>query len=363
MTDRCIRCSRPTAQCVCEHLQPVSTRTSITILQHPGERHHAFNTARLAREVLADCRVVLAWADRDGRLHVPLDLPPKTALLFPTANATAIDPLDPPEHLVVLDGTWSHVKRLIADNPWCADLPAVSLTPAEPSTYRIREEPALHCVSTIEAIALALREIEPETEGLDRVLAGFTAMVDGHLAQNQMAQTRRRQRSRPTLPERLRDRAGAIAVYAEALGLRDGSRPRLLQWTAVRLDDGVCFDGVVRPEEGVSDEVLDALGLDLAGAEPLDALRARWRAFLAESGDEALGFSWSGQTRRVAEASGLGLRVHSLKSIAGQQGIHGHLMPLMRAQGWTSQDCPVRGRASERLGNAVAVAHGLAAST
>jgi DTW domain-containing protein YfiP len=57
-------------------------------------------------------------------------------------------------------------------------LPHVSLTPSEPSRYRLRREPKQSYVATIEAVACALRLLEPETAGLDGLLRTFTAMID-----------------------------------------------------------------------------------------------------------------------------------------------------------------------------------------
>lgn len=356
---RCPYCSRPGDLCVCAHLDPVHTRTGITILQHPGERNHAFNTARLAKRVIADCSLHIAWPDAHGRMQVDVELPEGTALLYPSPDAVLLSPEHAPKHLVVLDGTWSQVRRLLADNPWCAALPTVSLQPAAPSRYRIREEPAAHCLSTIEAIALSLEAIEPDTLGRERILAGFDAMVDGHLAQARAPHGRYRSRSRPSLLEQLAAGEGVV-VYAEAVGLREAGAPRMLQWTALRLDTGACFDAVVQPSEEVPAAVLSQMGLDLSGAESLQSVRERWQAFIGPR--PLLGFAWSGQTRRIAEAAGLGLKVHSLKALAGQQG-HSEkgLSRLLAQQNWGSTPRLVRGRASQRLGNAMAVAQGLVA--
>jgi DTW domain-containing protein YfiP len=166
---------------VCDRVDVVDNTVGITILQHPGERRHAFNSARLAAAVLRNASLHVLWLDRARRLRFTRPLPAHTALLYPRDDATDLadlDPVDHPRHLVVLDGTWSQARRLYRDNPQLADLPHVQLTPARPSRYRIRAEPAPHCLSTIEAIALALSVLEPGTPGLGRMLDGFLAMVD-----------------------------------------------------------------------------------------------------------------------------------------------------------------------------------------
>jgi len=78
----------------------------------------------------------------------------------------------------VLDGTWSQARGLYRENPWLSELPHYSLSPAEPTRYRIRKAPRRSYVSTIEAIVQALTLLEPETEGIDRLIEVFDEMID-----------------------------------------------------------------------------------------------------------------------------------------------------------------------------------------
>lgn len=177
----CYQCFKPRVTCICASIERVANRTGIIILQHPRERFHAIGTARIARLGLARVRVewCVPWAD--GRAW----LPPHTALLYPTAGARdlAVLPADErPRHLVVLDGTWFHAKKIYDAHRWLHDLPHVSLTPSEPSRYRLRSEPKAQYVATVEAIVYALRIIEPQTRGLDGLLRSFSAMIERQAA-------------------------------------------------------------------------------------------------------------------------------------------------------------------------------------
>lgn len=176
----CWRCDKPAVTCVCGVIPSVTTRTGITILQHPRERRHPVGTARIARLGLPRARVEVAWFGRDRRVTVDPCVPPGTAVLYPHPGARDLATLAPgerPRHLLVLDGTWRHAYVLRRENPWIQALPHVALTPPAPSRYRIRKEPRRECVSTIEAIVLALRALEPDTPGLDGLLRAFDAMV------------------------------------------------------------------------------------------------------------------------------------------------------------------------------------------
>ena len=71
------------------------------------------------------------------------------------------------EGIVVLDGTWSQAKALWWRNPWMLKCRRVVLGPRQPSRYgRLRREPRRDGLSTIEATAMLLGQLEhrPEIE-------------------------------------------------------------------------------------------------------------------------------------------------------------------------------------------------------
>lgn len=173
----CYRCHKAQLTCVCASVPRVANQTLVWIVQHPRERFHSLGTARFARLGLE--RVVVdAW--HKGRTGPPPRAPEQPALLYPGADAQPLGRVgdEAPGALVVLDGTWAHAKRMHRDDPWLRSLPCYSLESPEPSGYRIRKEPALECVSTIESIVAALTALEPQTPGLGGLLAAFSTMID-----------------------------------------------------------------------------------------------------------------------------------------------------------------------------------------
>jgi DTW domain-containing protein YfiP len=175
----------------------VANRTRITIVQHPRERFHPIGTARIARLGLANASLLVPRAVAPRSLRLPLDLAPGSALLFPGPGArdlAELGALERPSGLVVLDGTWSHARALLRENPALRSLPQVSLQPRAPSRYRIRKQPRSHFISTIEAIVEALRLLEPETQGLDGLLRAFDWMIDEQLVYAHRSPRRRLRR-------------------------------------------------------------------------------------------------------------------------------------------------------------------------
>lgn len=174
---QCYRCFKAAATCVCASIERVANQTGILVLQHPRERLHAIGTVRFARLGLSNVRVRTCVPGTDASMP----LPPRTALLYPAPGAPDLATLprsEHPRHLVILDGTWTHARKMYATQTWLHELPQVCLTPAEPSRYRLRREPRADYVATLEAIVAALRILEPETYGLDALLRSFAAMID-----------------------------------------------------------------------------------------------------------------------------------------------------------------------------------------
>lgn len=180
----CYRCLRPQRCCLCARVRPVDNRTPVVVIQHPREQRHPFGTVRLARLGLRRVEVHVASRNAHGLTRCPPCAPPGAVLLYPDPHATPIDRVLPrPAALVVVDGTWSTAHKLVRDNAWLAALPTVALAPARPGRYRIRQapRPAVQ-LSTLEAIAMALRALEPDNPTLDGLLAAFDDMVEHQLA-------------------------------------------------------------------------------------------------------------------------------------------------------------------------------------
>ena len=184
---------RPDVACVCKLVQPVEHRTPVLVIQHPRERKHPFNTVRLVRLALRSMQLRVAQHDFEERAVCEPEPRAGDALLMPGPHALdleALAPADHPRRLVVIDGTWPQARKLVRDNPWVAALPRVQLRPARPGRYRIRQAPRPECLSTVEAIVSALRILEPDAVGLDRLLEAFYDMIDHQIQLAAEARTR-----------------------------------------------------------------------------------------------------------------------------------------------------------------------------
>jgi tRNA-uridine aminocarboxypropyltransferase len=259
--EMCWRCRRPARVCYCAAVRTITTRTRVVILQHPRESDVPINTARIAELCLSNSslHVGLDFA-LDEELRAALsnaDAPP--VLLYPSEGATdlAVEPPPGPVTLVVIDGTWWQASKLFKLNPFLRDLRRYGLAPTEESRYRIRREPAVHCLSTIEALASALGVLEGRPEGLPELLEPFDAMVEtqlGFIAREHRPRHRRNvpPRQRPLVLPVLSERPEALVVgYGEANAWPYGSpgehRPEIVHFAAVRPATGERFEAYVAP--------------------------------------------------------------------------------------------------------------------
>jgi DTW domain-containing protein YfiP len=98
-------------------------------------------------------------------------------LLFPEGEPTTVRPEPPPTQLVVLDATWSQARRMYRKLNALRGLPILRLPDIPVSAARLRESPGGGRVSTIEAIAGALRLLEGDAVA-EPLEALFAVAVD-----------------------------------------------------------------------------------------------------------------------------------------------------------------------------------------
>ncbi len=273
--------------CLCAVLEPVDNQVRVHILQHPRERRHALNTARLLRLGLSACEVHVLSSQEKSVACKPLALGPRAGLLYPSPGSRDLNDLRPaerPDELVVIDGTWAQANRMHRDNPWLAALPSYRLTPTEGSRYRIREEPRLECLSTVESVVAALRQLEPDLVGLERLDSAFDRMIDDQIAAaaanpstHARGQRPRRRMPKPVPAALLSADACFILAYTEAEPLRPGddSTARApIRISAVASDAGSpVFDAVVQTRHAPSAfeaGVMELKARDFDNARPHD---------------------------------------------------------------------------------------------
>lgn len=220
---------------------------------------------------------------------------PNAAVLFPGPDSRELTTLEkPPSTLVVIDGTWVQARKVLERNEKLLALPRVCFTPERPGNYRIRAEPAAHCVSTIEAVVEALGHLEKAPERFRPMLKAFEHMVDRQVefAEQVGGARHRRKRARqkrPKPPSALQQGGELVAVYAEANAhaLDSGVEgpAELVHLVALRLSSGERFEAIIAPRRQLAPNAprhLELPARTLLEGESVEAALERWRKFVRE---------------------------------------------------------------------------------
>ncbi|WP_439816414.1 tRNA-uridine aminocarboxypropyltransferase [Zavarzinia sp. CC-PAN008] len=193
---------------------PVPTRLRVVVLQHPQEKREALATAPLIAQVLpqATIKVGLSWPSLKAVLEEDED-PYLWGVLYLGSREDSTD-LDAPltlldrhgerlshqratlgelQGIVALDGTWSQAKTLWWRNPWLLKLRRIVLNPPAPSAYgKVRREPRREALSTLEAVAMAISQIERRPSAYDQITAPLADLIQANLRPPRAARGRRR---------------------------------------------------------------------------------------------------------------------------------------------------------------------------
>ncbi len=143
------------------------------IVRHHLETWRSSNTGRLAHLALPNSELV----DYGGQRPAEMPALDGAYLVFPEGEPARGCPEPAPCALVVLDATWSQARRMYRKLDALRGLPTLRLPDAAMPAARLREAPAPGRVSTIEAIARALRLVEGDAaaEALEKL---FQVAVD-----------------------------------------------------------------------------------------------------------------------------------------------------------------------------------------
>lgn len=184
---RCSQCNRALVACFCDTITPINNALSVLILQHSSEVNHAKGTAKIV-ELSLEKIDVFVGEDFTGNIELQQKLAAKNSLLlYPQENAVLPQQLVEQINnnglftlsdyqLIVIDGSWKKVFKILKLNPFLSELPAIGIDAVNESDYRIRKSSRSDSLSTLEAIHAVLTAVEGDKfEGL---LSSFQAMID-----------------------------------------------------------------------------------------------------------------------------------------------------------------------------------------
>lgn len=216
----CFTCLQPGFSCYCQHIQKFDPQIKFVILIHPIEMRRRIATGRMSHLTLKESHLIMGQ-DYSDNVEVNALLKNSdyhSAVLYPGVRSTNLTGLAVPERqslfpsdkkllLFVIDGTWATAKKTMYQSANLQTLQRICFSPAKPSTFRVRKQPAPGCYSTIEAIHQTL-DLLGDRPGFqvanrdhDKLLHVFDAMVERQLEFKEKSemgpQTYRRIQRRP----------------------------------------------------------------------------------------------------------------------------------------------------------------------
>ena len=174
----CPDCKRPLKTCLCTEIVQLSSDYQLIILQDPKEAKHALSSAPILTKSIMGAQLFIA------EQFDPVELLGKnwqqeSLLVFPNEDSltgTQAAKLSF-KYVILLDGTWRKVSRLLHLNPWLTQIPSIAIQAKNASEYQIRKSPREDGLSTIEAAVEVLNSLEPEKD-FSPILNAFHKMID-----------------------------------------------------------------------------------------------------------------------------------------------------------------------------------------
>ncbi|MES3036764.1 MAG: tRNA-uridine aminocarboxypropyltransferase [Bdellovibrionota bacterium] len=188
--DPCPRCALHKDLCICAVIPSLNLKTKVTLVIHAKELKRTTNTGRLAMDALVNSQMcVRGLKDEPLSLENILTDQYESVLFYPSDDAIELEEFvrarnsragKLPIQLIVPDGNWRQASKVSTRQSELAALPRVKITQANLGASHLRKEHFSEGMSTLEAIASALRIIEGDVVGAT-LLALYQAKLQATL--------------------------------------------------------------------------------------------------------------------------------------------------------------------------------------
>lgn len=174
----CLNCQRPVTTCLCDALVQLDCDYRVVILQDPNEARHALSSAPILQKSIRSAQLFVgdifdpeAILDENWRSNSLLVFPSEQAIPAHQVCTQAV------KNIILLDGTWRKVTRMLHSNTWLQQLPCLGISALHASQYKIRKSPRADGLSTIEAAVCVLNELHDDRD-FSPILKAFERMID-----------------------------------------------------------------------------------------------------------------------------------------------------------------------------------------
>ncbi|WP_321470838.1 tRNA-uridine aminocarboxypropyltransferase [Halarcobacter sp.] len=202
--DVCFKCYRPKTSCMCKHINIIDTNTRFIILMHPKEYRKTKNgTGHFTNLSLKNSNIYIGIDfSNHEKINEIIDNPNiNSYVLYPGENSIELNSQelskDSKENVIfIIDSTWPCSKKIIRLSKNIASLPKLSFKYTQESNFKIKTQPNLYCLSTIESVFCVLKLLNKQ--GLESInksefenfLEPFDKMVEYQLTCAKKSQIR-----------------------------------------------------------------------------------------------------------------------------------------------------------------------------
>lgn len=187
----CKGCGLAISWCCCSQISPQQSELEIALLLHENEPDRPTSTSKIIQKSLPNCQSYI-WQRKA----------PPTILIEriqdPDVDCWLLFPADRPELLprkkqfpntasnkrtlvIVPDGTWKEVRKIIRKSPWLDKLPLLAFDPQTPSRYDLRRNPDADHLCTAETV-IELLKLTADNSPVLTLENAFNLFMEGYKA-------------------------------------------------------------------------------------------------------------------------------------------------------------------------------------
>lgn len=186
---KCYKCYRPASSCMCKHIHNIKTKTKFIILMHPKEFKKVKNgTGHLTHLALENSELFVGIDFTNHQKINEIIKKYDSYVMYPSKEALNISQTNPQNErdmaIFIIDSTWSCSMKMIRESKNLQALRHMSFDSTKLSQFKIKQQPAEFCLSTIESTLSVLEllnkyEIENiKQNDLEEFLNPFEQMIE-----------------------------------------------------------------------------------------------------------------------------------------------------------------------------------------
>lgn len=215
--EKCYNCYRPKSSCMCEYVHKIKTNTKFIILMHPKEFKKIKNgTGHLTHLALPNSKLFVGIDFTNHEKINNIIATHKSFVLYPSKDAINLNITNPhainphainSQHAIssthtnmaifIIDSTWACSIKMLRESKNLKELKHISFNSSKLSQFKIKEQPAKYCLSTIESTLCILELLnrwhveDISKDDLEMFLRAFEKMIEFQLPfmQNHTSET------------------------------------------------------------------------------------------------------------------------------------------------------------------------------